>query len=107
MTMTDHRDIEETLKRFDRAPDAETKAEVMSAYRRAFEAGARAGFWRRPVPLYAAAAVIVVLVAASFVAGQRTSMSAGARADRATPGVTDGVVTSQDIEWRPAQNDLL
>jgi hypothetical protein len=105
--MTDHRDIEETLKQFDHVPAEGTRDAVMAAYRHT--RGDRAGvvFWKRPVPLYAAAVIVVVLVAASFVAGQRTSMSAGARADRMPPAGADGMVTSQDIEWRAAQNDLL
>jgi len=75
----------------------------MSAYDEAFGGGrAKQGpvaFWKRPVPLYAAAAALVVMIGVSFVAGQRAPVQG------TTPA--DGAVTSADIEWSAAENDLL
>jgi hypothetical protein len=104
--MTDHHDIEETLKQFKHEPAPKSKQAVMNAYRNAFAARPGIAFWKRPIPLYAAAIIAIVLVGVSFVAGLRSSMGVETRVSAPEENV-DGAVTSQDIEWRPAQNDLL
>lgn len=104
--MTDHRDIEEALREFEHDPAAGVKDAVMAAYGEAYRAPARTELWKRPVPLYAAAAVVIFLAGMSFVAGRHV-----APADRAgvapTAEPADGSVTSQVIEWRPATSDVL
>lgn len=64
------------------------------------------GFWKRPVPLYVAAAAILILVGLSFAAGRSTSRpqsNAGSEEPRQGPMTT----TSVDIKWVAAENDLL
>jgi anti-sigma-K factor RskA len=107
MNVTDHRDIEERLKQFHYDP-TRAKRSVMSAYEE--PSRHRLGFWRRSVPLYAAAAVLVLMAAVSFVAGQRSASPrehppAAERADESGPAA--GAVTSVDIEWSVAERDLL
>jgi hypothetical protein len=97
--MSDRHDIEEQLKQFRHDPGAQTKERVMSSYRRAHAVGAP--FWRRPVPLYAAAAFVVVMVGVSFAAGRRVSATAGAGE------VSPSVPVSIDVEWSRAECDLL
>lgn len=113
--MTDRRDIEESLKSFHHQPGGRVKRSVMSAYARAasarVEGGHSRGFWIRPVPLYAAAAVLVLMVAVAFAAGRYTSPAASPAvtpaATAVSPASADGAVTSHDIEWSTATNDLL
>jgi len=104
--MTDERHIEDTLKQFAHEPAPGSKQTVMAAYREAQAARPPVPFWKRPIPLYAAAVIVAVLVAASFLAGQRSSTVPENRTSASLENA-DGVVTSQEIQWRPAQNDLL
>ncbi len=109
--MNDNFDIEEVLKRFRHEPDEKTKQSVLSSFRRAHASSGShrptAGFWRRPVPLYLAAAAILVLGVLSFVVGQRTRRADGRSAISGGLYQENGLVGSEEIKWIPAENDLL
>lgn len=107
--MTDHDDVEQQLRTFRHHPHERTKRAVMSAYEKSRGAGTtrRRAFWRRPVPLYAAAAVALVLVGVSFIVGRQVAAPGARRAATIESVPADGVATSQDIEWSVADRDLL
>lgn len=106
--MNDRHDIEAQLKAFRHRPDDRVKGAVMEAYAAGSATDTRRrGFWRRPVPLYAAAAVVVVTVGLSFFAGTRVSPPVHPVTAVQPADTVDGVVTSQDIEWSAAERDIL
>ena len=74
--MRDDHEVEKDLKGFEHRPDDRVKKAVMSAFKREINAtgadGNRANFWRRPVPLYAAAVFVIVMMGLSYVAGKRS-----------------------------------
>jgi hypothetical protein len=110
--MTTDFDVEGALGRFRHEPSARVKRSVMTAFRHTFRGGDRGGrrvrFWRRPVPLYAAAATLLVLVGLSFALGRTTSRAGGSQSGLSPerPGGKN-VVTSQDMNWVAAENDVL
>lgn len=110
--MRDDIDIEEALKRFENEPGPEVKRSVMARFSQRFRgrqpAPNAAAFWKKPVPLYAAAAVIVVAVGLSFVAGRKTS------GPRFVPAVAPGeparalnTGVAPEVRWEAAPSDLL
>ncbi len=109
--MNDQRDIEETLRKFRHDSYARAKQSVMSAYDASFAGsdGTRGAvaFWKRPIPLYIAAMMAVLMVAGAFLAGRRTSIQDISPVTSQQPAPADGAVTSADIEWSAAENDLL
>ena len=106
--MNDRHDIEEQLEGFRHRPGGRVKKAVMDAYADG-DAPVRGtgGFWRRPVPLYAAAAVAIVMVGLSFLAGVQARRPAAPATAVQPADSVDGVVTTQDIEWSVAERDLL
>jgi hypothetical protein len=105
--MNDDIDIEEVLKRYRSDPGAKVKQAVLSRFTQVF-GGARpvkngVRFWTRPIPLYVAAATIIIAVALSFFAGRRMSPS-----DRQLGPSQETYSTAiQEVEWEAAPNDLL
>jgi hypothetical protein len=72
-------DIEDLLMRFRITPGARVKRAVLSRYAEHYRpargaAGTMRG-WRRPVPLYVAAALVVLAAGLSFIGGQKLSRS--------------------------------
>lgn len=104
-------DIEDILKRYDCEPGENTKRSVLDRFRQTHPVDAPGrdsrGFWRKPVPVYVAAAALMVLAGFAFLAGRQSARS------EAPPGLsgkaTDerAVVTPEAIEWVAAENDLL
>ena len=77
--MNRKRDIEDLLMRFRITPGARVKRAVLSKYaerhgRARGEAGTMS-VWRRPVPLYVAAAFVLLAAGVSFIGGQKPSRS--------------------------------
>jgi hypothetical protein len=70
-------DIEDLLMRFRITPGARVKRAVLSKYAerhgRARGAAGAIAVWRRPVPLYIAAAFVLLAAGLSFIGGQRLS----------------------------------
>jgi hypothetical protein len=99
--MTDRDDLEKTLREFQHQPSERVKRAVMSEFERAVGGRERRrGFWRRPMPLYAAAVLFLAVAGLSFWAGQH-SARAGRAAHTVRPAPT------QDVEWCAAETDLL
>ena len=104
-------DIEELLKRFRSEPSPRVKRTVLSRYaercsRTRGVAGA-AKLWRRPVPLYFAAALIVVAAGLSFVGGQK--LSRAERSAKEASAYAQDTLTSAALEqrWQFAPRDVL
>ena len=109
--MNDHRDIEKTLKRFRHRPDPRVRRSVMARFSDTLgpaRAGGRGSFfWTRPVPLYLAAAVLVVAAGLSFFAGRQVTLAV-APADTFRGSALDTTLTlPQEMLWESAQNDIL
>jgi hypothetical protein len=98
--MKDEFDVEGSLKDYEHKPSAPTKQSVLAEFEK--RAG-RVALWKRPVPLYAAAVVLVIAMGFSFAAGQRSIPGASPK----VTGHEDAVVTSDDIEWTSAVRDFL
>lgn len=103
-------DIENLLKRFRSDPAPRVKRAVLARYaeRVGHTRGAAdaAPFWRRPVPLYFTAALVVVTAGLSFVGGQR--LSGGAVSHEASLPAAQDTLTeaTPEQEWSYAPNDL-
>ena len=109
--MRDDHDIEKGLKGFEHQPHKRVKKTVMSAFRREFATtgaqGSPVRFWRRPVPLYVAAAFVVVMMGVSYFAGQRSLASSSQ--PMAPEHLIQGndVAPEGEITWTVAKRDLL
>jgi hypothetical protein len=72
-------DIEDLLMRFRIIPGARVKRAVLAKYAerhgRARGGAGTINLWKRPVPLYLAAALIVLAAGLSFIGGQKLSRS--------------------------------
>ena len=99
-------DIERLLKRYPSDPGPEVKRSVLGRFSRAFAIGRppghAVGFWKRPIPLYAAAAGVILALGLSFFAGRWA----------ATPEVSERVDSNRPaaapaVTWEAAVNDLL
>lgn len=106
--MNEKRDIETLLKQYRHEGGDRPKQAVLAAFQRRHgrkrpDASA-ASFWRRPVPLYAMVATLVILAAVSFLAGQRMTAWGGSAVEDAPPS---RAFSPQDLPWSAAQNDLL
>jgi hypothetical protein len=116
-------DIEELLKRFRIQPSPRVKRAAMARYAESLGRGERlgglpkvagagsdrggAGLWRRPVPLYIAAALIVVAAGLAFVGGQELSRTE--RRARAASSYAQDTLTSRapEQQWQFAPRDVL
>jgi len=104
-------DIENLLKRFRSEPSPRVKRAVLARYaeRRGHAKGAAAAapFWRRSVPLYFAAALVVVVAGLSFVGGQTLSRREGRPADSSL-AVQDSLLDrALKQQWYCAPSDVL
>lgn len=104
-------DIEELLKRFRSEPSPRVKRTVLSRYAgrcgRARRVAGAAELWRKPVPLYFVAALIVVAAGLSFVGGQKLSRVERS-AEESSAYMQDtlsGVAPEQ--QWQFAPRDVL
>jgi len=109
--MTAKPDIENLLKRFRIEPSPRVKRAVLSKYAesrgRARGTPHAAPLWRRSVPLYFAAALIVVVAGLSFVGGQTLSRRQGRLPD-ASLAVQDSLLDrALEQQWYCAPSDLL
>jgi hypothetical protein len=104
-------DIEELLKRFRSEPSSRVKRTVLSRYAErcsgAQEIAGAAKLWRRPVPLYFAAALIVVAAGLSFVGGQK--LSRAERSAKEASAYVQDTLTGAALEqqWQFAPRDVL
>ena len=109
--MKDNHDIEDVLKKSGVTPSPRVKDRVLSEFSRALgnnnARGVKASFWRTPIPLYAVAASVVILVGLSFVAGQKTSRPESPPAAVQELSQPEEIKTAQDIGWTVTARDLL
>jgi hypothetical protein len=102
--------IENLLKRFRSEPSPRVKRAVMSRFAercgRSREAAGAAPFWRRSVPLYFAAVLIVVTAGLSFVGGQK--LSGGERISKDSLMVMQDTLTdaAPEQQWYYAPSDI-
>ncbi len=99
-------DIERLLKRYPSDPGPEVKSSVLRRFSRAFATGRppghTVGFWKRPIPLYAAAVGVILALGLSFFAGRWAANPEGPeRIDSYRP------VAASTVTWEAAVNDLL
>ncbi len=105
--MNEDIDIEDVLKRYRGAPSSRVKRSVLSRFIHTFGSRSSVGFWRRPIPLYVATAIVVIAVGLSFFAGRKTFQH------ELQPTVLyeyvpeRDVTTTQELKWEVAHNDLL
>jgi hypothetical protein len=98
-------DIERLLKRYPSDPGPEVKRSVLDRFSRAFASRRSPGhgvrFWNRRIPLYAAAAGVILALGLSFLAGRWA-------AGHERPEITDANrPATTTVTWEPAANDLL
>ena len=109
--MRDDFDVEDVLRRYRTAPSARVKQAVLDHFSQMRGPGTHRrgalGFWTRPIPFYAAAAVLVILVGLSFAAGRSTSRAGDQARPSTSPTGENRLATSAEIQWVPAENDLL
>jgi hypothetical protein len=109
--MRDDIDIEETLRRFESDPGPEVKRSVLARFSQEF--GSRrpvphkAAFWKRPVPLYAAATGIIIAMGLSYVAGQQTAATQRPPETLRGPARALNAGEAPELKWEVAPNDLL
>lgn len=104
-------DIEETLKRFEGHPGPDVKPAIMARFSRRFgirrPVPHKTAFWKRSIPIYAAAVVVVAAAGLSFVAGRRTTVAQQAPGAFREPGRALNAGAAPEIMWEAAPNDLL
>ena len=107
--MRDDYDIEKMLKKFSSEPSPRVRKSVLSAFAQAqrdSNSGPRAvPLWKRPIPLYLAAASLALFMALSFYAGRRSSPPAGE-----IPALNElrhGGEAALEITWSVTERDLL
>ena len=106
--MRDDFDVEDTLRRYRTEPSARVKRTVRDRFGEMRDPGPKhRGFWKRPIPLYAAATALAIVVGLSFAAGRTTSRDGYRTGSSTQPAGQDTLMTSVEIEWVPAENDLL
>jgi hypothetical protein len=109
--MTNDIDIEDLLKRYRGDPSPRVKRAVMSRYRHAAArratAGAYAPFWRRAMPVYLAAVLIVIAAGASFFAGWSISRQRGTEQGSPQQLRQAKIIEAEELRWEVAENDIL
>lgn len=109
--MNDDIDIEETLQRYPSDPGPRVKRSVLSRFARTVGSGRTvnhsAGLWKRPIPLYAAVATMVIVVGLSFFAGQKSSSRQRPVDPSPKSPQTLKVTTIPEVTWEVAPNDIL
>lgn len=104
-------DIEDLLMRFRSEPSARVKRAVLARYAERYGRGRRGtagaiGLWRRPVPLYVAAALVLVAAGLSFMGG-RTLSRPERIAGSAPIAVQDSLVgKALEQSWHYAPRDV-
>lgn len=102
--------IEDLLKRFRREPSPRVKRAVLSRYAERFDRArgpaGRTPFWRRPVPLYFAAALIAVTAGLSFIGGQNLSREEGSPKDSSIVRQDTLTDAAPEQQWYYAPSDV-
>jgi hypothetical protein len=103
-------DIENLLKRFRSEPSLRVKRAVLAKYaeRRGHAKGAAeaAPFWRRSVPLYSAAVLIVFVAGLSFVGGLTLSRPAGSPEESTLAAKDTLPDAASELQWYYAPSDI-
>jgi len=104
-------DVEEMLMRFRYEPGSHVKSSVMNRFDDTF-GGVKMrvnskGFWRMPVPMYAAVVVLLLAAGLSFFAGLKFGHG-DVRNEllRESSGEVSGPF-AQEVSWYVTENDLL
>jgi hypothetical protein len=101
----DH-DIERLLQRFPGEPRPEVKRSVLDRFAKTFASGRStrhvAGWWHRPIPLYAAAVVFVLALGLAFFAGRW-----GIATERSGSIESSQPAAAPAVTWEAAVKDLL
>ncbi|MCK5619572.1 MAG: hypothetical protein KAJ17_09230 [Candidatus Krumholzibacteria bacterium] len=109
--MRDDYDIEDALKKSQLRPSPRVKKRLLSEFMRSHGAkhaqSVEPGFWKKPIPLYAVAASLIILVGLSFAAGQKTSRPESPPTASQELSQPQEITTAKDITWRIAERDLL
>ena len=108
--MSDDMDIENELRRFQHDPGPEVRRSVLARFSSGFGSHAPARqkivFWKKPIPLYVAAACIVVAVGLSFFTGRWTDSSRRPFEEPRSGLRTGNASWAQEVTWEVAPNDL-
>ncbi|MFO7654583.1 MAG: hypothetical protein R6X25_12300 [Candidatus Krumholzibacteriia bacterium] len=108
--MADTHDIERLLREFRYEADPSRKEALLGAFaavRHESQPPRRSRVWARPIPLYAAAAVLVAMVGLSFFAGQRVAALDRQRAVAEPHAPAADADAPHSIPWSTAASDLL
>jgi len=106
-------DIEDALRNYRHEPGPQVKRSVLSRFVRRNASRAGSGFLRRPVPLYLAAAQIVIALGLGFAVARVLPLSdAGTvskqnRPVQAETGREPSDSIAADLTWEIAPNDVL
>ena len=95
--MNEKHDIEAGLKAFRYEARSETRERMVRAFEEAYPT--RSPLWKRPVPAYGLAALLVLGVAISFFVGQRMAAT--------TADPLPAATNPPELEWSYAESDLL
>jgi hypothetical protein len=104
--------IEDLLMRFRNDPSAHVKRAVLARYAERYGRGRHGAtgatrLWRKPVPLYVAAALVVVAAGLSFVGGQRFSRPERIAGSAPIAAQDSLVREALDQSWHYAPRDVL
>ena len=104
-------DVEEMLMRFRYEPGSRVKSFVMNRFDDTFGGGKMRvdskGFWKMPVPMYAAVVVLLLAAGLSFFAGLRFGHGyVRNELSRESNGKVSGPVV-QEVSWYVTETDLL
>lgn len=108
--MNDDIDIEEILKRYGSGPGHRVKRSVLERFVHTYggrdAAGGPIGIWRRPVPVYLTAAVVIIVAVVSFFAGRRSLGPPPRSAGIPAPVEETEELVSNELKWEIARSDL-
>ena len=107
-------DIENTLKNYEHDTDPRVKRAVLDRFAQRSPSRMGSRLFHRPVPLYLAAAQIIIALGLGFFIARVLPMARTPSTPGAKPAVHGSVtqepsatVTAKDIEWEIAPNDVL